>query len=178
MHPQDPQTLLAGTGFGGGIMIIDGREARYGGVYLTTDGGQTWQPVILGDVIGAVEFCAQDPQIAYAGGQLAIYRSEDGGHTWQQFGDEARGTWGPPGIWPGTPIDLQTDPQDCQRLIVNNYIGGNFLSTDGGATFTRLAQGLGVGLERMRIISLALSADGSVLYAGPFGHGVYRLGTP
>ena len=139
MHPQDPQTLLAGTGHS--AVAIDGKEAGYGGVYLTTDGGQTWQAVIQGDVIGAVEFCAQDPRIAYAGGWRAFYRSEDGGHTWQKFGDETRQTWGPSGIWPGVPIDMQPDPQDCRRVFLNNYVGGNFLSTDGGETWTMVTQG-------------------------------------
>jgi len=125
MHPQDPQILLAGTGHG----------PEDGGVYLTVDGGETWQVVVEGDAIGAVEFCEQDPLIAYATGKLATYRSEDGGYTWQKFGDETRGTWGPPGLWPGMPIDLQVDPDDCRRLFINNYVGGNFLSTDGGETW-------------------------------------------
>lgn len=55
----------------------------------------TWQAVITGDsAIGAVEYCVQNPQIAYAGGEHAVYRSEDGGRTWQKFSDEQRGAWG------------------------------------------------------------------------------------
>ncbi len=142
MHPDDPQTLLAGTGHAGMVKDPDtNQEVMYGGVFLTTDGGQTWTQVVKNDLIGAVEFCEQDSSIAYAAGWLATYRSEDGGHTWLKFGDEQRGTWGPEGLWPGVPIDLQTDPEDCSRVFINNYVGGNFLSTDGAETWTLASTG-------------------------------------
>jgi len=83
----------------------------------------------------------QDPSIAYAAGVLATYHSEDGGNTWLRFGDEQRDTWGPAGLWPGIPIDLQTDPENCSRVFINNYVGGNFLSTDGGQTWELSSDG-------------------------------------
>jgi photosystem II stability/assembly factor-like uncharacterized protein len=144
MHPGDPQILLAG---GGSDMCPFGpdtgteRIPRYGGAYLTTDGGRSWETVISNDIITSVEFCAADPQIAYAAGLTTVYRSEDGGHTWQEFGDPERRTWGPPGLNPGTPIDIQTDPADCYRVFINNYDGGNFVSTDGGETWADASQG-------------------------------------
>jgi uncharacterized protein (TIGR03382 family) len=142
MKPDDPQTLLAGGGsFYVPPVLVDGVETEYGGVYLTTDGGQSWEAVVENVVITSVEYCEKDPQIAYAGGAKAVYRSEDGGHTWQRFGDEARGTWGPPGLNPGVPVDIQVDPDDCSRLFINNYVGGNFLSTDGGQTWAVATQG-------------------------------------
>jgi photosystem II stability/assembly factor-like uncharacterized protein len=144
MHPEDPRILLAG---GGSDMCPTAPRAdgelipRHGGVYLTTDGGRSWETVISNDIITSVEFCAADPQIAYAAGLTTAYRSEDGGHTWQEFGDPQRRTWGPPGLNPGTPIDIQTDPADCYRVFINNYDGGNFVSTDGGETWSDASQG-------------------------------------
>jgi photosystem II stability/assembly factor-like uncharacterized protein len=143
MHPQDSQILLAGAGIANSKVLDPetGKDVLNGGVFLTTDGGAHWTKVIKNDAFGAVEFCAQDPTIAYAAGQAATYRSEDGGKTWQKFGDEQRETWGPMGVYPGLPIDLQTDPDDCSRVFLNNYIGGNFLSTDSGETWTIATSG-------------------------------------
>ncbi|MGB6838080.1 MAG: family 16 glycoside hydrolase, partial [Dehalococcoidia bacterium] len=142
MKPDDPQTLLAGGGTASvPPVLVDGVETEHGGVYLTTDGGETWQAVVENVVITAVEYCDKNPQIAYAGGARAVYRSEDGGHTWQRFGDDARGTWGPPGLIPGVPVDIQVDPDDCNRVFINNYVGGNFLSTDGGQTWVVATRG-------------------------------------
>jgi uncharacterized protein (TIGR03382 family) len=142
MKPDDPQTLLAGGGtFYVPPLIVDGVDTEHGGVYLTTDGGETWDAVVENVVITSVEYCEKNPQIAYAGGAKSVYRSEDGGHTWQRFGNDVRGTWGPPGLNPGVPVDIQVDPDDCDRLFFNNYVGGNFLSTDGGQTWAVATQG-------------------------------------
>ncbi|MDD5264000.1 MAG: hypothetical protein PHU43_04095 [Candidatus Bipolaricaulis sp.] len=139
MHPETPDTLLAGAG-----------NLTYGaasGVYLSEDGGETWTWVLVTDSeepVTAVEFSTLNPKIAYAGSNQAIYRSEDGGHTWERRTAKAKGgggRWGPPGIRAGFPIDLQVDPRNADRLFANNYSGGNFLSEDGGCTWTVASQG-------------------------------------
>jgi photosystem II stability/assembly factor-like uncharacterized protein len=142
MKPDDPQTLLAGAGsLYYPFAIIDGQEVAQGGVYLTTDGGESWRAVVEHEVITTVEYCELNPQIAYAGGDHHVYRSEDGGQTWIAFGDEQRETWGPPGIDPGVPVDIQVFPDNCDHLFINNYVGGNFLSVDGGRTWHNASQG-------------------------------------
>ncbi|MCK4658708.1 MAG: hypothetical protein KAV82_04225 [Phycisphaerae bacterium] len=142
MKPDDPDTLLAGAGsFMCAFEMVGAQEVVFGGAYLSSDGGESWQEVISADRITAVEFCEQDPSIAYAGSAFAFYRSTDGGFSWQKFWDEERQTWGSPGISPGVPVDIQTDPADCNRVFINNYAGGNFLSTDGGQNWAIASEG-------------------------------------
>lgn len=131
MHPTNPDVLLAAAG------VNSYRDGA--GVYLTTDGGQTWRQTLeTGFTFTAVEFSASDPRIAYAGSELGLYRSEDGGQTWRSI--TAR-VWGPPGVRAGIPIDFQVDSVDPNRIFVNNYGGGNFLSEDGGRTWSVASHG-------------------------------------
>ncbi|RME05506.1 MAG: hypothetical protein D6803_08780, partial [Anaerolineae bacterium] len=146
MHPTNPEILLAATG-NDPYMWLMGRPM--GAVYRTEDGGDTWQRVLDLPNGSAVEICEGDPNVAYAGSMSAFYRSDDAGRTWQlqsgigdnqvvQAGEEM---WGPPGVVAGFPIDLQCDPRDANRVFVNAYGGGNFVSEDGGRTWKVASRG-------------------------------------
>jgi photosystem II stability/assembly factor-like uncharacterized protein len=165
MHPQNPNILLAGTG--------NNSYREGGGVYLTTNGGESWSHV-AGDHITSVEFALSNPEIAYASGDGTFYRSEDGGTTWKLItGQNGRG-WGPAGIRPGFPIDLQVDPRDPYRIFVNNYGGGNFLSEDGGQTWVSSSTGY-TGAE-LRDVSVFPNNPGFVLANGRSGPFLSRDG--
>ncbi|MFL7813932.1 MAG: WD40/YVTN/BNR-like repeat-containing protein [Anaerolineales bacterium] len=133
MHPEDPDILLAGTG--------NNQYYQGGGVYLTRNGGESWQLVYdAGEGnINSVEFMDAQPEIAYAGNPAEILRSQDGGQTWERMtpGDG----WGSEGVRGGFPIDFQVDPRDPDRIFANNYGGGNFLSEDGGRTWMVASSG-------------------------------------
>jgi photosystem II stability/assembly factor-like uncharacterized protein len=136
MDPQHPDRLIAATG---NNQYINGA-----GVYLTVDGGTSWTLTLhptLNEPIEAVEFATSDPRIAYAASADAVYRSQDGGQTWTQVTGDPNSGWGPPGVRAGFPIDLQVDPRDPDRLFANAYGGGNFLSEDGGRTWTDASRG-------------------------------------
>ncbi|HSB67215.1 MAG TPA: hypothetical protein VLD65_11600, partial [Anaerolineales bacterium] len=124
MHPSNPDILLAAAG--------NNQYRHGGGVYLTTNGGITWKNTLQynNGVFEAVEFSISNPSIAYAGNEQAVFRSNDGGLTWQKVSSGQN--WGPPGVCAGFPIDFQVDPRDPDRIFANEYGGGNFLSTDGG----------------------------------------------
>jgi photosystem II stability/assembly factor-like uncharacterized protein len=132
MHPTNPDILLAGTG---NNAYPDG-----GGIFLTTNGGTLWQQVLVNENINAVEFAFSNPNIAYAGSAGTVYRSEDGGQTWRKVSIGEVG-WGSPGVRAGFPIDFQVDPDNPNRVFANNYGGGNFLSVDGGQTWTVASDG-------------------------------------
>jgi photosystem II stability/assembly factor-like uncharacterized protein len=134
MHPDDPQTLLAAAGSN---VYTDGT-----GVYLTTDGAETWTPVLSDQVNGfqSIEFAFGDPDVAYAASEGRVYRSNDRGINWTAMTPHDT-DWGDPPVRGGFPIDIQVDPRDPDRLFINAYGGGNFLSTDGGRTWTVASTG-------------------------------------
>lgn len=149
MHPDNPDVLLAAAGHlvqkTEMAEYLDGLEVPINGVYRTDNGGSTWTQTLvppqgqIGESFSSVEICTSNPSIAYAGSEMAVYRSQDAGQTWQMV--TAGSSWGPPGVAAGWPIDLQCDPRDPDRIFANNYMGGNFLSEDGGATWRNASQG-------------------------------------
>ncbi len=98
LHPTDPQQLV--------VAVLGGLYAGGGqrGVFSTRDGGATWQNVLASeDYVGAVDLLRdpRDPNTLYAatwdrerhawdfreaGPGSGLYRSKDGGATWQQIG--------------------------------------------------------------------------------------------
>jgi photosystem II stability/assembly factor-like uncharacterized protein len=132
MHPENPDVLLAGTD----NIIYQERS----GVYLTTNGGTSWEAVITGKGANSVEFATSNPNIAYAGNPEVIHRSTDGGRTWSRVSGDIDG-WGPPGVRAGFPIDFQIDPRDPNRFFANNYGGGNFVTEDAGRTWAVASTG-------------------------------------
>jgi len=142
MHPRNPDILLAGAGHDYWSLAYDqnNREISPSGVFLSEDGGASWKLTLPHTQIYSVEYCLSDPNIAYAAGPFAVYRSQDSGHTWKNMTGDVH-YWGPTGIVAGFPIDMQCDPRNPDRLFVNNYGGGNLLSEDGGITWNNASQG-------------------------------------
>lgn len=169
MNPENPDILLAGAGHDYWSAAYDqgGLEISPDGVFLTEDGGATWTKTLGNIQIYSVEYCLGNQETAYAAGPFAVYRSEDSGHTWKRMsgsGVTYGEYWGPPGIVAGFPIDIQCDPRDPDRLFVNNYGGGNFLSEDGGKTWVDSSRGYS---GAMVFGGLALDVDNpSTIYAG------------
>lgn len=118
-----------------------------GGLFKTTDAGVTWQPLFQHEPvgsIGAIGVAPSNPEIVYVGtGESSIrsnatygngmYRSGDGGKTWQHIGlDDTRHIG-----------RLLVDPQDPDRVVVAalghiwgpNKERGIFLTTDAGKTW-------------------------------------------
>jgi photosystem II stability/assembly factor-like uncharacterized protein len=150
MHPEDSDVLFAGT-------ENPYLEVFAGGLYMTEDGGDTWKEVIK-DPINSVEICEGNPDIGYAISMDAVYLTTDGGKSWVMRSEE----WGPAGIIPGIPIDIQCDPRDEDRLFLNGYGGGNFLSTDGGKTWVTATD----GYTGARVADVAVSTiDSGLIFA-------------
>ncbi|HWX55031.1 MAG TPA: hypothetical protein VN176_10625 [Verrucomicrobiae bacterium] len=121
-----------------------------GGVWKTTNGGLTWEPIFDGQPIGSIGALAiapSNPNIIYVGTGEAdlrsdltygngVYKSADGGKTWSNIGLRdsqhiAR---------------ILVDPKNPDDVLVaalghaygSNEERGVFRSTDGGATWQRV----------------------------------------
>lgn len=122
-----------------------------GGVWKTTNGGQTWRNVTDGksDIssVGAIAVAPSDPNVIYVGtgeSQLredltygtGMYRSTDGGATWTSLGLKDTQQIG----------DVVIDPRDPDRVFVAaighafgpNPTRGVFRTTDGGKTWQKV----------------------------------------
>ncbi|MEJ2011631.1 MAG: hypothetical protein P8X64_05330 [Anaerolineales bacterium] len=132
MHPLNPEILYAAAG--------DDMYGPAGGLYRTLDGGDTWQELFDANNLSVVEICESDPDVIYVASVDRFFRSTDGGETWIE---PSGGThfWGPDGIPAGFPIDAQCDLDDPDRLYVNNYVGGAFITEDGGRTWSNSSRG-------------------------------------
>lgn len=190
MHPENPDILLAAvtnpelTRGTDGMPVATRMDfpAQSTGVYVTYDGGDTWQRIIgeSEPSMDAVEISTADPNVWYAATENVIYRSDNAGQTWQRFAmvtDERKS---------GMPIDLQVDPRDPYRIFVNNYGGGNMVSEDGGQTWRDASQGYtgahvgGLAVDPLNSRSILVgtntgthySQDGGVSWMASLG---YRL---
>jgi photosystem II stability/assembly factor-like uncharacterized protein len=127
MDPVDPKVLYAATG---GEPAFGGDPD--GGVFKTVNGGQSWERLLRvpgWGVFGAVEVAPSNPQVVYAAREPEVFRSDDGGRTWQDLGFNA------PGYRMGIPIGLAVDPTDPDIVYLNSYEGGVYRSDDGGRTW-------------------------------------------
>lgn len=140
MHPTNSEILFAATG-NNACSSDPNRQGYISGLFRTLNGGKSWTRVIHEEELTTVNFSPTNPNVVYAGGNNAFYRSDDGGVTWNRL-TKPSGVWyGPPGIAAGFPIDVVVDPDDQDTLYVNNYGGGVFRSMDGANSWQDWSKG-------------------------------------
>ena len=146
------------------------------GVYRSTDAGASWTHLGLENThhISRIQVHSRDPDVAYvaavghlwgANRERGVYKTSDGGQTWQLvlFIDDHTGA-----------IDLAMDPNDPQTLFAAMYQrqrsawgfngggpgSGIYRTTDGGASWTELTEGLPAG-DKGRIGLAIYRGDGN-----------------
>jgi photosystem II stability/assembly factor-like uncharacterized protein len=151
----NPDVIYVGTGSEAiRSNVILGR-----GVYKSTDAGKTWQFVGLRDVgqIGQLKVHPKNPDIAYVaalgnpfawGPERGVYRTKDGGKTWQKvlFINDQTGAVSIAINW-SNPNEIYAGAWRAQRkpwTIISGgpaAEGGVYKSTDGGEKWTRTSSG-------------------------------------
>ena len=195
--PSDPNIVYVGSGEG-----LHRPDLSVGnGIYRSADAGRTWEHLGLNDGQQIPELAVdpRDPNRLFAAvlghpyganTERGIYRSIDGGRSWQQvlYKDEHTG---------GSAVAI--DPVQPDTIYAslwegrlgpwedkNSYDGTNgglFKSTDGGSTWHALTKGLPATMAQVNI-AIAPSAHNTVFaivgttepgdYASAAGLGLYR----
>jgi photosystem II stability/assembly factor-like uncharacterized protein len=145
MDPQEPRILYAGMWQFRRYPWAFRSGGPGSGLFKSTDGGETWKPLVQGLPAGqkgriAVAVAPSRPAVVYAlveSRNTALYRSDDTGETWTEVNSS---------------FNLQVRPFYFARVVVDPvdfntvYKPGLFLtvSTDGGKTFGSPFSGNGV----------------------------------
>jgi photosystem II stability/assembly factor-like uncharacterized protein len=192
LHPSDPEVLYVGTGEAnpGGVAIYPGN-----GLWKSTDGGGAWTLLGLENTghIGkiAIHPSAPDRIFAAALGRYrsrttdrGIYRSEDGGTTWERvlFINDTTGA-----------CDVLIDPANNERIIAATWTryrpvtysiisgtgSGLWLSTDGGDSWSQITNGYPSNDASLGRTALAVAPSlPSTMYAlsttGVSPRGIYK----
>ncbi|MEE8133944.1 MAG: sialidase family protein, partial [Gemmatimonadales bacterium] len=155
--PSDPMIVYAGTG-----EQQNRQSSSWGnGIYRSDDGGDTWRHIGLENTrhIGRVLVHPNDPNTVYVAAlgnlwqpspERGIFRSTDGGHSWQTvlYVDELTGF-----------VDMVINPENPEIIVVAAYQrqrrtwgfngggpgSGIHRSVDGGDTWMRVTDGIPAG---------------------------------
>jgi photosystem II stability/assembly factor-like uncharacterized protein len=113
------------------------------GVYRSGSGGRTWERIGLdGRVVWDVAAAPQDASLLYAGtSPPALFRSRDGGASWEEISSFARLPEAERWCLPGNPVGgrartIAFDPADPTRFRVGVEVGGILTTRDAGETWT------------------------------------------
>ncbi len=184
LDPNNPNVVWVGTGENN-----NQRSVAYGdGVYKSNDGGKSWNHMGLkeSEHVGKIIVDPRNSDVVYVaaigplwseGGDRGLYKTTDGGKTWEQIINNDKGE---SLLDEHTGVtDLIMDPRNPdvlyaaayqRRRHVFTYVGGGpgstiYKTTDGGATWSKAASGLPGGPHNGRI-GLAISpANPEYIYA-------------
>jgi photosystem II stability/assembly factor-like uncharacterized protein len=169
----DPNVVYVGMG----ESPIRGNVSHGDGVYKSTDGGKTWKKIGLDDTrqISRIRVHPRNPDLVYVAAlghvwgpndERGVFRSKDGGKTWEQI--LSRGP-------KAGAADLIMDPTNANILYAGFWEvyrkpwtlesggpnGGIFKSTDGGDTWTEITRNPGLPRGTVGNIGITVSPANS-----------------
>jgi len=189
LDPANPNVIWVGSGENNAQ-----RSVGYGdGVYKSIDGGNSWKHMGLKDSghISMIRFDPRDSNIVYvaaqgplwnSGGDRGLYRSDDGGGSWERILEIDEDTGVNEFVIDASNPDVIVASSYQRRRHVWTLINGGpgsgiHKSTDGGKSWRKLKGGLPDG-DLGRIGLAAAPSDPHMIYAiieaNKKGKGVYR----
>ena len=174
----NPDVVYVGTG----EADIRGNIIQGGGAYKSADGGKTWIHIGLSDtqVIAKIRVHPSNPDLVYVAAfghhaapnpDRGVYRSRDGGKTWEKilFRDNKTGA-NELVIDPNNPQVIYAALWEAYRNAFEMSSGGPgsgiFKSTDGGDHWTEISRNPGLPKAMLGKIGFSVSgADSNRLYA-------------
>lgn len=150
-HPQDASVLYAGT--------------IRGGVFKSTNAGQSWTPVSQGLTSLYIQGLVIDPvspATLYAGTDRGLFKTTDGGTSWVSASSA---------VERDSFRALVLDPAIPTTMYATVANRGVLKTVDGGVTWTAVNTGLTLGIMR----SLAMDPSNSrILYVGADNGAIYK----
>jgi photosystem II stability/assembly factor-like uncharacterized protein len=146
-----------------------------GQVYVTKNGGTSWQKITTGLPVLWTMFVKTDrtnPEIAYVGfsgyrygvTDAHIYKTTNAGTTWTRISNDL----------PQIPVnDLEIDPTDPNTLYLATDIGV-YYSTNGGTNWLKL----GTKMPSVVVSTLNFAVNTRWLYASTYGRSIYKISVP
>ncbi len=176
--PSNPDIVYIGTG----ESELRGNIAPGDGVYKSTDGGRTWSHIGLAEAqtISKIRVHPTNPDLVYAAvfghqagpnPERGIFRSKDGGQTWEKVlyrDDKTAGI--EVNFDPNNPQVLYAALWEAYRVSHMMSSGGSgsglFKSTDGGDHWTEISRNPGMPKGVLGKIGVSVSgADSNRVYA-------------
>ncbi|MFA0960758.1 glycosyl hydrolase [Roseivirga sp. BDSF3-8] len=165
----DPNTIYVG----GGEVTVRGNVSHGSGMWKSVDAGKTWEQIGLEKSrhIPRVRIHPDNPDLVYAAvlgdlykssEQRGVYRSKDGGETWERvlFANADAGAVDLI-MDPGNPRVLYASTWNVRRTPYSLSSGGEgsalWKSTDGGDTWTNLSEKKGMPKGTLGIIGVTVS---------------------
>ncbi len=176
LDPSRPETIWVGTG-----EAVSGRHVAWGdGVYRSLDGGASWDHMGLSgsehiaDILvdprdGDTVHVAAEGPLWSSGGERGLFSTRDGGANWSRSLETDGDTGVTCAVFAPDDPDTIHAATYQRRRNVRAFMGGGpgsgiHTSTDGGASWTQVSEGLPSG--NLGKIGLAVTpADPTLVYA-------------